>query len=427
MPHEQSTGPTDVSSPLTDHIEAALRQVRDPDADVTVFEAGLVEDIHVTDGRVTIDADLSDFPPGEAESVTATMIRAVSEVPGVERAHVEHVGAAPTLQGREVGIESADRIIAVASAKGGVGKSTIATSLACALAAEGQNVGLFDADIHGPNVPELLSVSGPVHSDENGNPVPVDADGLDVMSVGLMSSSAPLAWRGAMAHDALSELFEETAWNDPETIVLDLPPGTGDIALTTLQETRVDGVVFVTTPFHAAVSDTHRSMQLFEENDVPVLGVVSNMGEFVCDDCGHVHALFDGPDPIDELDVPVLAEIPFDSAMQDSPAPSPDALPEYSRALARAVSDRFEEIWSIETPDGAVDIRGLPSDDRYDEVEDGWSDTAPGERFYLVSDRDPTPVRNYLVETSDVSESELEPFEVKRPNPETWLLRTVRP
>ena len=427
MSHDSHTDTTDASSQLTDHIEAALRQVRDPDAGLTVFEAGLVEDIHVTDGRVTIDADLSDFPPGEAESVTATMIRAVSEVPGVERAHVEHVGSAPALEDRAVGIESADRIIAVASAKGGVGKSTIATSIACALAAEGQSVGLFDADIHGPNVPELLSVSGPIHSDEDGNPVPVDADGLDVMSVGLMSSSAPLAWRGAMAHDALSELFEETAWNDPDTIVLDLPPGTGDIALTTLQETRVDGVVFVTTPFHAAVSDTHRSIQLFEENDVPVLGVVSNMGEFVCDDCGHVHNLFDGPDPIGALDVPVLAEITFDSAMQDTPAPSPDALPTYSRSLGQAVTDRFEEIWSVEIPEQAVDIRGLPSDERYDAVENGWDNTVSGAQFYLVSDRNPTPVRNYLVETTDVDDDELEPFEVKRPNPETWLLRTVRP
>ncbi len=427
MSQDTPTDATDAPSRLTEHVEAALRGVRDPDADLTVFEAGLVEDIHVTDGRVTIDADLSDFPPSEAESVTATMIRAVSEVPGVERAHVEHVGSTPATGAREIGVESADRVVAVASAKGGVGKSTIATSLACAMAAEGRNVGLFDADIHGPNVPELLSVSGPVHSDEDGNPVPVDAGGLDVMSVGLMSSSAPLAWRGAMAHDALSELFEETAWDDPETIVIDLPPGTGDIALTTLQETRVDGVVFVTTPFHAAVSDTHRSIQLFEENDVPVLGVVSNMGEFVCEDCGRAHDLFDGPDPIGALDVPVLAEIPFAPAMQDTPAPSPDALPEYSRSLCRAVLDRFEEIWSVDIPEGAVDIRGLPSEDRYDEVADGWADTPAGERFHLVSDRDPTPVRNYLVETSDVAEAELEPFEVRRANPETWLLRTVRP
>ena len=414
----------DSVEPTTDDVEAALRQVKDPEAEMTVFEAGLVEDIHITEGRVTIDADLSDFPPQEAESVTATMIRAVSGVPGVERAHVEHVQPSPDPEDRTVGIDTADRVIAVASAKGGVGKSTVATVLACALAAE-ENVGLFDADIHGPNVPELLSVSGPVHSDEEGNPIPVDAGGMDVMSVGLMSSSAPLAWRGAMAHDALSELFKETAWDDPDTVVLDLPPGTGDIALTTLQETRVDGVVFVTTPFHAAVSDTHRSIQLFEENDVPVLGVVSNMGEFVCEDCGTVHDLFDGSDPIEALNVPVLAEFPFDPDLQESPAPG--AVPDRAAELAQSVDSRFESIWSVDIPDGAVDIRGLDSEQRYDEVEAGWEETPAGEQFHLVSDRDPTPVRNFLLELEGEQTGELGPFEVKQPNPETWLVRTVRP
>jgi ATP-binding protein involved in chromosome partitioning len=425
MSREYQTDASDAAEQVTDDVEAALRQVKDPDAEVTVFEAGLIEDIHVNDGRVTIDADLSDFPPQEAESVTATMIRAVSGVPGVERAHVEHVQPVPDTDERAVGIGAADRVIAVASAKGGVGKSTVATSLACGLAATGENVGIFDADIHGPNVPELLSVSGPVHSDDDGNPIPVDTDGMDVMSVGLLSSSAPLAWRGAMAHDALVELFEETAWDDPETIVLDLPPGTGDVALTTLQETQVDGVVFVTTPFHAAVSDTHRSIQLFEENDVPVLGVVSNMGEFVCDDCGSTHDLFDGTDPIAALNVPILAEIPFDPEMQETP--SPTNVPEHATQLSRAVDERYEETWSVEIPDGAVDIRGLSSEDRYDRVEAGWADTASGDSFYLVSDRDPTPVRNYITEISDVDSSQLEGFEVKQPNPETWLLRTVRP
>jgi ATP-binding protein involved in chromosome partitioning len=419
---QESPDTTEVS---VDDVEAALRQVRDPEADVTVFEAGLIENIHVTDGRVTIEADLGDFPPQEAESVTATMIAAASEVANVERAYVEHVTSTPDVAGRDVGIGTADRTIAVASAKGGVGKSTVATSLACALAADGEDVGIFDADIHGPNVPELLSVSGPVHSDEDGNPIPVDAGGVEVMSVGLLSSSAPLAWRGAMAHDALSELFEETAWDDPDTVVLDLPPGTGDVALTTLQETAVDGVVFVTTPFHAAVSDTHRSIQLFEENDVPVLGVVSNMGEFVCEDCGQAHDLFDGDDPIEALDRPVLAEIPFTPDMQNPP--SPEQVPGHAQTLAGAVDDRFEAVWSVDAPDEAVDIRGLSSEARYDEVETAWSDTAPGEEFYLVSDRDPTAVRNYLVELAEGDPDSFDPFQVKRENPETWLLRTVHP
>jgi ATP-binding protein involved in chromosome partitioning len=420
----ENTPANERAAPTTNDIEAALRRVRDPEAEVSVFEAGLIEDVHVDGGRVTIDADLSDFPPGEAESVTATMVRAVSDVDGVARAHVEHIQPTPDTEGRDVGITAADRVIAVASAKGGVGKSTVATSLACALAADGEDVGIFDADIHGPNVPELLSVSGPVHSDDDGNPIPVETDGLEVMSVGLLSSSAPLAWRGAMAHDALSELFEETAWDDPDTVVLDLPPGTGDIALTTLQDISVDGVVFVTTPFHAAVSDTHRSMQLFAENDVPVLGIVSNMGEFVCEDCGTTHDLFDGQDPIEALDAPVLAEIPFTPEMQETPAPEADSLPAYARTLGSAVDDRYESVWDVDVPDGAVDIRGLETEERYERVDEGWDETSAGERFHLVSDRDPTPVRNYLAERS---EEELNELQVKQPNPETWLLRTVRP
>jgi len=153
------------------------------------------------------------------------------------------------------------------------------------------------------------------------------------MSMALLSDDGPLA-RGAMAHAALSDLFETTAWSGPDTVVVDMPPGTGDVALTTLQEVPVDGVVLVTTPFHAAVSDTGRALELFEENDVPVLGVVSNMGEFVCDECGTPHNLFGGDDPIEALDMPILAELPFDPEMQSTPAPRADALPEHADDLA---------------------------------------------------------------------------------------------
>ena len=185
-------------------VEAALRNVRDPEAEVSVFEAGLIENIHVTDRTVIIEVDLHDFPPQEAESVTATLVQAASAVDAVQRAHVEQVPTRPETDDRTAGITTADRVIAVASAKGGGGKSTVATGIARSLSAAGDAVGLFDADIHGPNIPELLEVSGPVHSDDDGNPIPVDKHGVEVMSVGLMSDSAPLAWRGAMAHDALS-------------------------------------------------------------------------------------------------------------------------------------------------------------------------------------------------------------------------------
>lgn len=408
-------------------IEAALRKVRDPEAEVSVFEAGLIENIHVTDGTAIIEAELSDFPPQEAESVTAALVEATSAVDGVRRAHVEHVPAMPETDDRTAGIDTADRVIAVASAKGGVGKSTVATSLARALAADGDDVGLFDADIHGPNVPELLEVSGPVHSDDDGNPIPVATRGLEVMSVGLMSSSAPLAWRGAMAHDALEELFEDTSWSDPDTVVIDLPPGTGDIALTTLDAVPIDGVVFVTTPFHAAVSDTHRSLQLFEENDVPVFGVVSNMGEFICDNCGESHDLFADGDPISALDRPVLAELPFDDAIQDVPTTDDDALPEEIRTLGRAVQERYEEIWTIEPPADAVDLRDRSPEERFAAVDDTLDAREAGAELFFVSDREPSSLQSYLLEASETDSDALERFEVKQQNPETWFVRTVRP
>jgi ATP-binding protein involved in chromosome partitioning len=329
-------------------------------------------------------------------------------------------------EGRSSAFDAVSDVIAVASAKGGVGKSTVAVSLACAFSDE-ERVGLFDADLHGPNVPRLLDVEGPVYADESDNPMPVDLDGLEVMSVGLLKDGGPLAWRGAMAHEALSDLFETTAWNDRDTLVIDLPPGTGDLVLTTLQEFPIDGVVFVTTPFPTAVADTARSIALFEEEGVPVLGVISNMGSFTCPTCGDEHDLFQGDDPVDDFDVPVLAELPFNPAAQGEIRPGD--VPDPFASMADAVDERLSTLLELSVPEDAVDLRDVPPNRRHEAVEDAFTGLSSGAEFVLASDRDPSPVRSFLADLADADESEeaFEQFEVERATPEAWVLRTRRP
>ncbi|RYJ08200.1 DUF2249 domain-containing protein [Halogeometricum borinquense] len=414
------------SDTLEDRVEAALRAVRDPDADVNVFEAGLVESITIEDDAVTVEAAVTEFDDANAQGVMRAMLQALRDVPGVESAHVEPV--APSSADMTAGVHGFDTVIAVASAKGGVGKSTVATGLACGLAAD-RETGLFDADIHGPNVPTLLDIDGPIRSADDGSPLPAVASGqnadLDVMSVGLMETGAPLAWRGAMAHDALTELYEDTAWHADDTLVLDLPPGTGDVVLTTLQEVPVDGVVVVTTPFPASLKDTARSVELFRDNGVPVLGVVVNMGSFDCPSCGDSHPLFPEGSPAETLSAPLLVELPFSPALQETPEPG---TPHDSMAeLADAVADAAETAWDVTVPDESLDLRGDTPEKRKERVSERFTSLESGAQFTLVSDRDPTPVREFLATLSDCRPDELADLQVERQTPNDWVLSVTVP
>jgi len=405
---------------LTDCVEARLHAVEDPEADLTVFEAGFVHDVVVEDGDVTIETEMDGLEESIATAARQAMRRAVDDVDGVETVSVTEV---TQTEAEQRGVESFDRVVAVASAKGGVGKSTTATHLACALA-DDADVALFDADLHGPNVPSLLDVSGPVQADDDGNPRPVRVGSMDVMSVGLMGDGGPLGWRGAMAHEALEDLLSTTAWQNDDVLVVDLPPGTGDIVLTTLQEFRVDGVVVVTTPFHASVSDTSKTVELFRDNDVPVLGTVVNMAEYVCDCCGEPNDLFE-ENTASKLDAPVLAEVPFSHDFQGTPAPG--SVPETMDDLADAVSDALDAAWDVAVPDSAVDIRGLPPGERKARVGDRFGSLDAGASFTLVSDRDPTPVRGFLSTLVDCQPGEITPFAVRRATPTDWVLETKKP
>lgn len=411
------------TQPDRQRIETALRGVRDPtiDTDADVVESGLVADVAVEGDAVRVEAGLSELDDGGRELVVREIRERIDALDGVSSVDVVPAGA-PTAT---TDLDAFDRIIAVASAKGGVGKSTVATAIACAFAAD-EEVGLFDADLHGPNVPRLLDVSDPVRADDAGNPRPVEAGGdaasIEVMSAGLLGSETPLGWRGAMAHRAVSDLFADTAWAVDDTLVVDLPPGTGDVVLTTLQEVPVDGVVVVTTPFETSVVDTRRSVELFRDEGVPVLGAVVNMAAFTCPSCGDTHSLFgDGPSG---LRTRVLAELPFDRTLQSTAEPG--SVPDAVKELAATVRSEADDAWTVDPPEGTIDIRGTPAAERHERVRRAFASLAPGEPFYLLSDRDPSPVVEFLADLTDESTAALD-VTVERRTPDDWLLSTTKP
>ena len=197
------------------------------------------------------------------------------------------------VQGELKPLASVRNIIAVGSGKGGVGKSTTAVNLALALAAEGLKVGILDADVYGPSVPMMLGLSGRPDSPDGKTITPMQAHGVEAMSIGLLvDQDTPMIWRGPMATQALSQLLNDTRWGDLDVLVVDLPPGTGDIKLTMAQKIPVAGAVIVTTPQDIATLDARKALKMFEKVNIPVLGLVENMAVHVCGNCGHAERIF---------------------------------------------------------------------------------------------------------------------------------------
>ena len=232
-------------------------------------------------------------------------------------------------------------VIAVASGKGGVGKSTTAVNLALALQAEGARVGVLDADVYGPSVPTMLGLSGRPDSPDGKSIEPLRAFGVEAMSIGLLvDQDTPMIWRGPMATSALTQLFTDTLWGDLDYLLVDLPPGTGDIQLTLSQKIPVAGAVVVTTPQDIATLDARKALKMFEKVEVPVLGIVENMAVHTCSNCGHVEHLFGeggGQRMAAQYGVPLLGSLPLDIAIReqgDAGQPVVVAAPDSAVALA---------------------------------------------------------------------------------------------
>jgi len=273
----------------------------------------------------------------------------------------EHAHGAQPAQGKDNLIPGVKHVIAVSSGKGGVGKSTVAANLACAVALTGAKVGLLDADLYGPNIPMMMGgTTGPEQKD--GKILPVEIHSVKLISMGfLVPEEAPLVWRGPMVHQYLQAFFRDVLWGELDYLLIDLPPGTGDVQLSLSQMVPLAGAITVTTPQEVALYDVRKGMAMFQKVNVPLLGIIENMSYFVCGHCGERTEIFSyggGERAAEKLGVPFLGRIPIDPAIRDggdtgrpivvaNPA-SPQAAT--FRAIARKIIDELGGVGETKTP-----------------------------------------------------------------------------
>ena len=273
----------------------ALQTIVDPNTGKDFVTSKALKNLTVTDGDVAFDVELGYPAKSQITGFCTALIAAAKGVAGVQNVSVNITTkiAAHAVQRGVALLPNVKNIVAVASGKGGVGKSTTAVNLALALAAEGATVGLLDADIYGPSLPMMMGVSGKPASLDGKNMEPLENYGVQVMSIGfLVEPDQAMIWRGPMATQALEQLLRQTNWKDLDYLIVDMPPGTGDIQLTLSQRVPMTGAVVVTTPQDIALLDAKKGIKMFEKVGVPILGIVENMAVHVCTNCGHTEHIF---------------------------------------------------------------------------------------------------------------------------------------
>ncbi|MGQ0504010.1 MAG: Mrp/NBP35 family ATP-binding protein [Myxococcaceae bacterium] len=306
-------------------VLAALSKVMDPELNIDLVKAGMVKDLKVEGQNVRLKIELTTPACPLKGKIQADAEAALKAIPNMGTFNIDwgaQVRAAPAGVSKESLLPGVKNVVLVGAGKGGVGKSTVAVNLAAALSRCGAKVGLLDADFYGPSVPLMTGIRRKPVSKDGKTLDPLEAHGLRVMSIGfLVEPDQALVWRGPMLHGALLQLVRDVNWGELDYLVLDLPPGTGDVALTISQQVRAAGAVLVTTPQDVALADVVRAKQMFDKVHIPVLGIVENMSQFVCPNCNHTTAIFDhggGRKAADMFGIAFLGEIPLELKVRQS-------------------------------------------------------------------------------------------------------------
>jgi ATP-binding protein involved in chromosome partitioning len=325
-----------------EQILSVLRTIQDPDLHKDIVSLGFVKDVRIEGGAVDFTIELTTPACPVKDQMKAEAEQKVAGLPGVDVARAKMTAEVRARGGfGRQAVPGIRNIVAVGAGKGGVGKSTTAVNLAVALARKGARVGLMDTDVYGPNIPQMLGITAQPRVSEEKRIVPPEAHGIKAISMGmLVPPDQPVIWRGPMLHGAVQQFMRDVEWGELDYLVVDLPPGTGDVSLSMAQSVPVAGAVVVTTPQGVSVSDVRKAVAMFRQLNIPVLGVIENMSYFVCGHCHERTEIFGhggGAQMAKDLGIPFLGEVPIDTRVRsggDEGAPIVVAAPDAPAAQA---------------------------------------------------------------------------------------------